>query len=177
VLSGGFADPTVIYSGGTETISSGGSDDGAQISGGIQFDYGFASGVTVFTGSQVVESGGTASDTTVSSGGSLVVLSGGLADPAVIHFFGSETISAGGTAIDTTLFLGGREFVSAGGTDLGAQISEPCLIKLISTSTASPAASSSLPGRSSYLLAARWSTPRSAAAPSSCSPAASPVAR
>jgi autotransporter passenger strand-loop-strand repeat protein len=49
-------------------VSSGGTDLGAQVSGGTQFDYGFASGVTVFTGSQVVESGGTASGSIVSGG-------------------------------------------------------------------------------------------------------------
>ena len=65
VLSGGLADPTTIYSGGTEIVSAGGTDFGAQISGGTQLDYGVASGATVFAGSQVVESGGTASSTTV----------------------------------------------------------------------------------------------------------------
>ena len=47
---------------------------------------------------------GTASGTTVSSGGALFVLSGGIADP-------------------TTIYSGGLEIVSAGGTDDGAQIS------------------------------------------------------
>jgi autotransporter passenger strand-loop-strand repeat protein len=54
VGSGGVADPTVISSGGSETVSSGGTDLGALISGGTQLDFGFASGVTIFTGSQVV---------------------------------------------------------------------------------------------------------------------------
>jgi autotransporter passenger strand-loop-strand repeat protein len=63
VLSGGFADPATIYSGGSETIGAGGTDLGAQISGGTQSDYGFASGVTIYGGSQVVESGGTATAT------------------------------------------------------------------------------------------------------------------
>jgi autotransporter passenger strand-loop-strand repeat protein len=69
VASSGIADPTTIYSSGSETISAGGTDDGALISGGTQFDYGFASGVTVFAGSQVVDSGGTASSTTTSAFG------------------------------------------------------------------------------------------------------------
>ena len=93
----GTAIGTTILLGGSEIIASTGIDSGAQISGGEQDLFGLASGVTVFTGSQVVESGGIASNTTVSSGGSLVVLSSGLADPAIIYSGGSETISAGGT--------------------------------------------------------------------------------
>src|SRR5262245_39390426 len=90
VLSGGTADPTTISSGGSEIVSGGGTDLGALISGGVQDVFGLASGATVFTGSQVVESGGTASNTTVSSGGT------------------GEVVSAG-TALDTIL-NGGTEF-------------------------------------------------------------------
>jgi fibronectin-binding autotransporter adhesin len=50
VLSSGLADPVVIYAGGSETINSGGSDDGAQISGGVQYDYGLATSVTIADG-------------------------------------------------------------------------------------------------------------------------------
>src|SRR5262249_34269215 len=56
VLSQGLADPATIYIGGRETISKGGTDLGAQISGGIQVDSGFASGATIFAGSQLVGS-------------------------------------------------------------------------------------------------------------------------
>jgi autotransporter passenger strand-loop-strand repeat protein len=55
--SGGLADPTTIYTGGSGAVSSGGTDDRAQVSGGIQLDYGLASGVTIFAGSQLVERG------------------------------------------------------------------------------------------------------------------------
>jgi len=65
LLSGGLADPATIYTGGSETVSSGGTDDGAQISGGMQYVYGLTSGVDIFTGVQVVEIGGTASNTIV----------------------------------------------------------------------------------------------------------------
>ncbi len=78
VLSGGLADPTTIYAGGKEIISSGGSDAGAQISGGTQSVFGLASGATMFTGSQVVQSGGKVSGTTL-SGGTERVNSGGTA--------------------------------------------------------------------------------------------------
>jgi autotransporter passenger strand-loop-strand repeat protein len=77
VDSGGFADPTIIYSGASETISASATDLGAIISGGTQLDYGFASGVTIFTGSQVVEGGGTASGTTISGGLEIVSAAGG----------------------------------------------------------------------------------------------------
>ena len=79
VLSGGLADPTIVSSGTTESVSAGGTDSGAQISGGTQFVYGVANAAIVFAGAQIVELGGLASGTTVSSGGTLDVLSGGTA--------------------------------------------------------------------------------------------------
>jgi autotransporter passenger strand-loop-strand repeat protein len=39
-----------------------------------------ANGATIFTGLQVVESGGTATDTTISNGGTLQVMRGGVAN-------------------------------------------------------------------------------------------------
>ena len=67
--SGGLADPTTILGHGIEIIHSGGVDFGALIKGGTQFDLGLASSATVFTGSQVVVSGGTATSTTINAGG------------------------------------------------------------------------------------------------------------
>jgi autotransporter passenger strand-loop-strand repeat protein len=78
----------LIYSGGTEIVSSGGTDFGALISGGEQDVYGYASGATVFTGSQVVETGGSASGTVVSGGG-------------------LEIVSSSGTVSNTTVLSGG----------------------------------------------------------------------
>ena len=75
VSSGGIADPTRLLGGGTEIIASGGVDDAAQISGGEQDVFGSASGTTVFTGSQVVQSGGIAASTTVKNGGTVAVRS------------------------------------------------------------------------------------------------------
>jgi len=98
----------IIYSGGSETISAGGTDGGAQISGGTQFDYGTATGVTVFTGSQVVESGGTASDTTVSNGGTEIVSSGGTDGGATISVGGEQDVQ--GHASGTTI-TGGSQTV------------------------------------------------------------------
>ena len=62
IFSGGLADPTTILGHGIEIIHSGGVDSGALIKGGTQFDSGLASSATVFTGSQVVVSGGTANE-------------------------------------------------------------------------------------------------------------------
>ena len=125
-----------IISGGTETVSSGGTDDGAKISGGTQLDYGLASGATIVTGSQVVEAGGTASGTII-SGGTEIVSAGGTDDGAKISggtqldyglasgatiVTGSQVVEAGGIA-SGTIISGGTETVSSGGTDDGAKIS------------------------------------------------------
>ena len=64
----GTASGTTVLSGALETVSAGEVDLGANISGGAQLDFGLASGVTVFAGSQVVEAGGRANGTTVDSG-------------------------------------------------------------------------------------------------------------
>jgi autotransporter passenger strand-loop-strand repeat protein len=69
VAFGGVSDPVTIFSGGTEIVDSGGTDGGAQISGGEQDVFGSANGAIVFAGSQVIEAGGTASNTIVLSGG------------------------------------------------------------------------------------------------------------
>ena len=84
-----------IISGGTETVSSGGTDDGAKISGGTQLDYGLASSTTVFTGSQVVEAGGVASSTTVSSGGTLELVGSATASGFTIGSGGTLEIASG----------------------------------------------------------------------------------
>jgi fibronectin-binding autotransporter adhesin len=138
VEPGGVASATTIQSGGTETVSAGGTDRGASVSGGLQLDFGLASGVTVFTGSQVVESGGVASGTTVDSGGTLVIDAGGnasgvtLNSGATLEVFGTVSgttvnngvtfvVESGGAASATTIHSGGTEAVAAGGTDIGAR--------------------------------------------------------
>ena len=94
-----------------------------QIFGGEQDVFGIAGGGTVFGGSQVIEGGGTASNTTIRTGGTLVVSAGGLADP-------------------TTILGGGLEIISARGSDRGALLSGG-----ERTSTAMPAGPRSLPIR------------------------------
>jgi autotransporter passenger strand-loop-strand repeat protein len=115
VLSGAFADPTRVYSGGTEYVAAGGTDNGALIfSGGIQLDYGTAGGVIAFTGgSQVIEAAGTASRTIILSGGTEIVSSGGTALSTTVSGGGTQVVSAGGSASGTIIASGGVEIVMA----------------------------------------------------------------
>ena len=94
VEPGGTAN-NAILSGGTEFISLLGEDDGAQILGGEQDVFGYASGATIFAGSQVVEAGGRASGTIVSSGGTLTLLSGGTAINFLIGSGGILEVGSG----------------------------------------------------------------------------------
>ena len=112
MLPGGTAvGTTLTNAAGDEIVSAGGTDIGAVISAGTQYAYGVASSATVFGGgSQIIESGGTASNTTINA--------------AV------ETISAGGTDIGAIIsgtagVDGGQQFVygtaRAVTVDLGVQ--------------------------------------------------------
>ena len=92
---GGLAKPVTIASGGVDIVSPDGRDFGALISGGTQLVYGLAGGATIFTGEQMIELGGIASRTVVSSGGTLDVLSGGTA--VVPLLFAGGTLTLNGT--------------------------------------------------------------------------------
>ena len=78
--SGGAADPTTIFSGGTETVRAGGTDDGARISGG---------------GKLFIQSGGTAIDITIFSGGSAINSRGGNVDVMVSATDSGTLINSG----------------------------------------------------------------------------------
>jgi autotransporter passenger strand-loop-strand repeat protein len=104
VLLDGFADSTTLGSGGSETIGAGGTDYGTQIFGGTQFDYSLVSGDTVFSGSQVVASGGTAVRDTI-SGGALVLDSGAVASGGIV-FAGNGTLEILGSAMPTATISG-----------------------------------------------------------------------
>ena len=113
----GSASGAIISSGGTETVSFGGIDRGASISGGEQDVYGLASGTTVYAGSQVVESGGTANQLIVSSGGTLDVSAGGTVNDLSI----SGALNVLGTVTsNVSVFKGGVVTVSSGGVVSGA---------------------------------------------------------
>src|SRR5262249_19683734 len=130
----------VLNSGGTELVSLGtptaGTDFGAIIAGGTQLDFSYASGVTILAGSQVVESGGSASATVV-SGGTEIVSSGGTDIGATlsggtqlvfgtalgVHFTGGEQqVKSGGFASGTVGINGGTMSVSSGGLASGATL-------------------------------------------------------
>jgi autotransporter passenger strand-loop-strand repeat protein/uncharacterized repeat protein (TIGR03803 family) len=113
VLSGGTADPTIISGGGTEIVSSGGTDLGAQISGGSQFDFGLASGTTVFAGALIVESGGSAPNTIVKSGGTEILYSGG-STPGLTLSSGATLELIDGAASPVALVAGDILLVGSG---------------------------------------------------------------
>jgi autotransporter passenger strand-loop-strand repeat protein len=135
VASGGMASSTTISSSGLEVVSAGGTDLGAQIFGGEQDVFGVARGATVIFGSQVVESGGTASGTTVSSGGTLELFGGATAD-----LFGTTVLAAGATLeIASGYTLTGFQVangvsldVLAGGTASGTMINSGGLEDVLS---------------------------------------------
>ena len=131
----GTAIDTMLDSGGEEIVSSGGSDLCALISGGTQFDYGYASGAIVFSGAQLIQSGGSASSTTI-SGGTEIVRAGGSDIGAHITngeqdvfgsvvsatIFGGSQVIESGTTESGVVISGGTEIVTSGGTDLDAQM-------------------------------------------------------
>ena len=123
------------FHGGLEVVS--GTDAGARdLQAAPRTFPALANSATIFTGSQVVETGGTASGTII-SGGTEIVSAGGSDDGAKISggtqldyglasgatiVTGSQVVEAGGVA-SATIISGGTEIVSAGGTDDGAKIS------------------------------------------------------
>ena len=145
VTSGGLADLTLLLSGGTEIISSGGSDVGALISGGEQDVFGLATGASVFGGSQVIEAGGAASGTIVSSGGMVLVNSGAKLTGAVVSSGGTEIVSAGGSDVGAKISGGeqdvfglasgatvfaGYQVIEAGGVASGTTVSSGGIVVL-----------------------------------------------
>jgi autotransporter passenger strand-loop-strand repeat protein len=129
VDSGGFASTTTLDAGGFEIVSAAGNDFGAQISsGGEQVIFGIAIGANVNSeGTQIVETGGLASSTTVNAGENLTlrtvqtVEQGGTAtDTSVSGGYSFQNVY--GTAFHTTLNFNGTQFVFAGGTALAALV-------------------------------------------------------
>jgi autotransporter passenger strand-loop-strand repeat protein len=84
-----------------------------------------ASGAFVSAGNQIVQGGGTAFATTVSSSGNLNVLSGGVASGLLVEngldaAGGAVTISSGGTIVSATLFDRITVFGSASSTTVSS---------------------------------------------------------
>src|SRR5262249_54761331 len=97
---------------------------GGLIDGGKQDVFGFASGAGVLAGSQIVESGGTASDTTVANGGLVEVLSGGLIRGAMLGggggLGGVIEVTSGGSAAGPITFSGFGNTLKLDGPDAAA---------------------------------------------------------
>jgi autotransporter passenger strand-loop-strand repeat protein len=121
VESGGVASGSILQAGGTSYIYSFGQEVGAQISGGNSDVFGNATRDTIFAGSQVVESGGTASNTAVFSGGVEVVSSGGTAVVTTISG-GKEELAAGAVASGAITFAGTGGTLKIDGTVMPANV-------------------------------------------------------
>ena len=155
VLSGGTAIDTTIKSGGnqiaeaggvlagTQTIEAGGVASGGTLTG-KQDVAGMATDITV-SGTQIVNSGGTATDTTLKNKGKQIVSSGGVASGgtfsgedsntrgyqevyeggtvvgAIFSAYGNQTVT-GGMARDTTVTSGGIQAITSSGVSLNATI-------------------------------------------------------
>ena len=139
VASGGTATDTTVDVGGTQIYQN------AIISGGSNYVLGTASGGTIISGAtqevkgqafdtvvngtQIVN-GGTATDTTINSGGTQIATEGGnLAGTQTVNFGGvasggalTGTQTVYGTARATTISSGGTQYVSSGGTASGVTI-------------------------------------------------------
>ena len=123
VAFGGVSDPVTIFSGGTEIVDSGGTDGGAQISGGEQDVFGSANGAIVFAGSQVIEAGGTASNTIVLSGGMLVLSGTATLKQATISAGGVLTVGSGATLSSFAVNSGVLVEAASGGSAKNATVS------------------------------------------------------
>jgi autotransporter passenger strand-loop-strand repeat protein len=131
ILPGGFADPTTIYEGGIEVVSSGGTDLGAQIWGGEQDVFGYVSGVTIYAGIEVVESGGTSDNTVVSSGGTLELLGGAFASMFTIGSGGTLVVASGYLLSGYEVASGVTLEVAAGGTAIATIVDNGATLELL----------------------------------------------
>ncbi|QOZ34391.1 AIDA repeat-containing protein [Bradyrhizobium sp. CCBAU 53421] len=129
VSSGGIARTTVISAGGTEVVMAGGTASATVISSG---------------GTEVVSSGGTASGITVDSGGTLILIAGANVTnvtsnggtvviesaPVTVSSGSSYTVSSGQTDTGDTVLNGGSMFVASGGTAVSTTVSSGGLLTI-----------------------------------------------
>ena len=112
------ANSTTINISGHQFIYSGGIACDTTINGGSQRVNGTATSTTVNSGGfQSVSSGGTVNCTTINSGGLQLVSSCGTANSTTIYNFGSQYVFFGGMANNTTVSgFAGSQYISSGGT-------------------------------------------------------------
>ena len=120
VAGGNVSAQIVIGTGGVVNVEPGATALNTLIAGGVQFDYGNASGTTVNAGgAQHVYFGGSATGTTVAAGGYQDVWNGTVTDTTLR---GDQQVLAGGISVHTVIENGGSEYVAAGGTADGTVI-------------------------------------------------------
>ena len=89
---------------------------GHTVNGGMFIESGgTATNTTVSRGSMRIDSGGTANETTVHEGGNVYVSHGGIANGMTINMVGYLTVSSGGTALNVTSKNGAHITVENGG--------------------------------------------------------------
>ena len=91
----------------------------------MELGTGLAVGMTVDGGTAFVNSGGTASGTTVTNGGVLTVFSSGIDSQATVGSGGTVNVSSGGTDSGASVGSGGTFNVSAGGVVSALIINDP----------------------------------------------------
>jgi autotransporter passenger strand-loop-strand repeat protein len=134
IYKGGIATGTTLNAGGIEVDW--GTANTTSINGGSQYVWGTASTTAIATGAQVIESGGTANNTTIGSGGEQDIYGGGTASGTTIaggkqSVYGTAdntTIgNAGtqydfGTATNTTINSGGEQGIYSGSSATGTTL-------------------------------------------------------
>lgn len=115
---------TIVGAGEEQTVNSGEIVDGSIIQGDDDYNLGTqivnSGGLVTSTtvnahGRQEIFDGGTASNTTLNYAGQQSISSGGTGNASVINSGGSQTINLGGTANITTVNSGGYQFILSGG--------------------------------------------------------------
>ena len=124
ISSGGVANSTTVYDGGSMSISSGGVANSTTVnsSGRMHIRSGGTANSTTLNsgGCMRISSGGVANSTTVNSGGSMYIYSGGTANSTTVNSRGRVYISSGGVANSTMVNSGGWMYISSGGKHTGS---------------------------------------------------------
>ncbi|HAN7858549.1 TPA: autotransporter outer membrane beta-barrel domain-containing protein, partial [Escherichia coli] len=101
------------------------------------FSGGSATSTTINSGGfQNVHSGGSATSTTINSGGLQYVYSGGSATSTTINSGGQQRVSSGGSATGTTINSGGQQRVSSGGSATSTTINSGGMLSVSSGGSA-----------------------------------------
>lgn len=132
VLSGGIAVAMHVFAGGTEIVSSGGTDSNAVLSGvstsssftfGTQYisEGGLASETRILSDGEQIVSGGASVDAHVNGG--LLAVFGGTASAAVVTAAGTVILATSGSVASGVVMRQGVEIVSVGAIDSGLVLS------------------------------------------------------